>query len=782
MAAVKNLMVRAGADFSGLVKGTQKGTTSLKKFQSNTNKITSNISTSLRSIGKAVGIAFGTYAIVNFVKTSTEAYKTQLENETKLATVMKQRNNATDAEVKSILELTSAQQALGVIGDEVQLAGAQQLATFTNTTDQLKQLIPAMNNLVAQQYGYNATTESTRNIANMMGRALEGNVGALTRVGISLSDAQKEAIKYGDKTQRAAVLAQVITQNVGQMNYALAQTPFGRQKQLSNVMGDVKEQFGKAFTTISTLFIPIISRLATWFGVVAKLANQVAQAIANIFGKQVSAQENVAVSAVAASGSVDDLTDSELDAAEAGKKANKALAGFDELNVLSQDTGGGSGTTETTAGVGGGIGSIGEDLTVNPAIEGAIGKIKEMLAPLQNINLDNLKTAFDNFKTALEPFTSELFAGLKWFWDNILVPLSYWVMNEALPVFLDILTGAINILTSAVDALKPLGVWLWENFLQPIAEWTGGVIVTVLSDIKDGLTGVSDWISKHKPLIEAIVIVIGSFALAWKLVTGAMALWNIAVGVWNSIGPIATAITTAFSVAMNSVSWPIVLTIAAIGALIAIVVLLVKNWDKVKEVAANVWDGIKKVWGAVANWFNIHIVTPIANFFGNLWNGIKLGASTLAGYISTYVIDPVVRLFKFLYNSVVGIMEGIINGFVGIINSFIRGINFAVQTINKIPGVYINPINTLSTVSIPRLATGGIVDSATLATIGENGREAVLPLENNTAWMDTLADKIASRPIVFNGPDDIMQLIRILQPSMTKYNNLKGTNLIVGGV
>jgi hypothetical protein len=68
------------------------------------------------------------------------------------------------------------------------------------------------------------------------------------------------------------------------------------------------------------------------------------------------------------------------------------------------------------------------------------------------------------------------------------------------------------------------------------------------------------------------------------------------------------------------------------------------------------------------------------------------------------------------------------------------------------------------TVSLPRLATGGIVTSSTIANIGESGREAVLPLENNTEWMDQLSEKINSRPtkIVFTG--DLAELGRILKP------------------
>lgn len=172
------------------------------------------------------------------------AYDVQMEAETKLHTVMEQRMFATIDEVQSIKDLAAAQQELGIIGDEVQLAGAQQLATFLTQTDVLAQLIPAMNNLVAQQRGYQASAGDAVSVANLMGKAMQGQTSALTRVGITFSKAQENMMKHGNESERAAMLAQIITDNVGEMNKALAATPTGQMKQLENNLGDVKEKLG----------------------------------------------------------------------------------------------------------------------------------------------------------------------------------------------------------------------------------------------------------------------------------------------------------------------------------------------------------------------------------------------------------------------------------------------------------------------------------------------------------------------------------------------------------
>lgn len=172
------------------------------------------------------------------------AYAVQETAERKLETVMQQRMGATDAEIQSIKDLASAQQEIGVIGDEVQLSSAQQVATFLTQKSSIETLLPAMNNLLAQQKGLNATTGDAVSVANLMGKAMQGQTSALTRVGITFTEAQENVMKYGTEAERAAMLAQIITDNVGNMNQELALTESGRQQQLANTLGDVKEQIG----------------------------------------------------------------------------------------------------------------------------------------------------------------------------------------------------------------------------------------------------------------------------------------------------------------------------------------------------------------------------------------------------------------------------------------------------------------------------------------------------------------------------------------------------------
>lgn len=198
------------------------------------------------------------------------AYAVQESNEQKLALTMRNSMDASDAQIDSIKKLCSAQQELGVIGDEVQLAGAQELSTYLGLTSSLETLIPVLNDMNAQQYGLNATTESSVTIATMLGKVMNGQVGALSRYGYSFDEAQEKILKFGTEEERCAVLADVVSASVGGMNEALAQTDSGKQKQLENALGDVKEQLGQLVGG-ALPFVTIAASTVTALGGVIKL-------------------------------------------------------------------------------------------------------------------------------------------------------------------------------------------------------------------------------------------------------------------------------------------------------------------------------------------------------------------------------------------------------------------------------------------------------------------------------------------------------------------------------
>lgn len=162
-------------------------------------------------------------------------------------------------------------------------------------------------------------------------------------------------------------------------------------------------------------------------------------------------------------------------------------------------------------------------------------------------------------------------------------------------------------------------------------------------------------------------------------------------------------------------------------------------WKNCKTWFSEKWEGIKTVFGNVKTWFKEKfsgawqevqgVFSNWGTFFSGLWDRIKTTFSNLG----TNIANAIGGAVKSGINGVISMIEGTINSAINLING-------AIGLINMIPGVSVGYLGRLS---LPRLAKGGIVDSATIAMIGEQGKEAVLPLENNTQWMDKLAEKIA---------------------------------------
>ena len=423
MAVVKNLMVRAGADFSAITTQANKASRSMRGMQSNVsrscNMMTKAVS-GLKKVLGGVGVALGVRALVNYAKEAAEAYDTQVQGEMKLATVMRRTMGASNAEIQSILDLTAAEQQLGVVGDEAQLAGAQQLSTYLHLSSSLQTLLPVMNDLAVQQYGLNVSEEQAASVAKLFGKVMNGQTSVLTRYGFTVSAAQERVLKYGTETERAATLADIVSQRVGGMNAALASTPTGRMQQLKNTMGDIKERFGQAVRTIGTVFLPVLNAVGSALAGIATIANKVAQTIANVFGGTAAGKEwqwsGISAGISDTADAVDDLTDAQYGSASAAKKQKEALqtASFDTLNILkATDTagsggGGGGGYSD------GGAGSspINETETAAEEAGGTIGWLQEKLEKLKTkweefksgLDLDRLKATWGDLKEAVKGF------------------------------------------------------------------------------------------------------------------------------------------------------------------------------------------------------------------------------------------------------------------------------------------------------------------------------------------------------------------------------------------
>ena len=533
---------------------------------------------------------------------------------------------------------------------------------------------------------------------------------------------------------------------------AYTKTFSGQVQQLKFNFTQMTAAIGKVVAPIAQLFIPIINSAMTtvtnFFGVL--------QDVLKVFGLEMPTVVSKANSTI--SGMSAEFENTGDSAVSAAKKINKAFAGVDEINVLKNNSSSSSGSNSSSSSSTDNSTSISvtpaNDNNISSAVSTTVEKIKKYIEPLQNINFDGLINAFTGLKNAISPITSKLFDGLSWAYFNLFVPLTKWTIEDVLPTFLDLLSSAFGVLNPLLETFSSIFKPIWENLLKPLLSWTGGAIIDVLNGVITVLTSLGTWISENQALVQGFVIVIGSFAAAWAIVNGALTLWNIGITLWNSIGVIATTVTTAFGSAVAFLTSPIGLITIAIGALIAIIELLIKNWDAVKEAASACWEWIVGVFQGAAEWFNNTIVQPVANFFTGMWNGLKEGASaawegvksvfssvaTFFGNIFGKAWEKVKGVFSTGGKIFDGIKDGIVKAFTTVVNAIITGINKVVALpfnglngiLNTISGVDILGIKPFSWLTwrapvpqIPLLAQGGWFKRGNpqLAIVGDNTRE-----------------------------------------------------------
>lgn len=531
-------------------------------------------------------------------------------------------------------------------------------------------------------------------------------------------------------------------------------------EQFSNSLAQIKSNLMIAFTPIYQAILPAINALMSALSIATQY---IASFISALFGKTFEQSKQATQGLIDAKNAMGVYGDTAKAAGEAAKDA-LGLASFDEINTLNSN--------EISSGSGGGGGSSSIPQLVTPAldtssVDSAMKKLTDKIkAYFNTFNFEPLIQSFNRLKKSVEPIINNLGKIIKWFLVEILDPLAHWTISDLLPAFLNLIAGALDFLNPILEVFMSLGSWLWDSFLQPIASWTGGVIVDVLNGLADMLSSIGNWISEHKPIVETFVIILGSFAVAWGLVTLALnGIWLAAVA-WNAICGISTIATTAFGAAVAFLTSPITLAILAIGSIIAIGVLLYKHWDVIKAKAIEVWNGIKAKFEEFKNWLGNIFATDWSQRFGFMGNILNTFLASTKGIFNSIkqifngIIDFVAGVFtgnwSRAWQGVRDIFGGIMNGLGSVIkgplNAVISLINGAISGLNKIsvsipswvPG-FGGKTFGVNIPKIPMLAKGGIIDSPTLAMVGEAGKEAVVPLENNTQGLDLLANKLMER-------------------------------------
>ena len=629
----------------------------------------------MATVVSGAAAAAGGY-LVNFGKQAVDAALKAGEVTAKFQQVAK-NNNWTDEEQKSLLSLNKTLGQTGVISGGTLKAAQAQLGTFALTADQVKTLTPALADMIANNKGYNATAQDGVQIANLLGKVMTGSATALSKYGVTMTDAQKKVLQEGSASEKAAMAAKVLEANFGGINKALADTPQGKMTILQHEIAGLKTSVGNdliaAFGGVGGAVIKMVQAveplITALFDKIAQLAQKIGPPLEKVFGAVADKISKINFSGFTGqlsglSGPIAAVTGL-LGAAGLGG-ALSGLSGVPVIGTLLSKFGG------VLTGLGGPItlviGALAGLIATSPQLRAQFGEmltnvfasIKQALELLQP-SIKTLMDAFAQLAQALIPVLAKIIP--------LLTPIISTLIGSMVPA----IQSVLNMVTGLVDVLVPI--------------------------VQNCLPAVAGALKYFLPLIQAIVSIIP--AIIAVLTTG--------IGVFK-------AVTTAISLAskaqavLNAVlnANPIILIVSLIASLVSALVYFFTCTDKGKAIwqqftdflsncVQNIRDffsglgnditgfftaageGAQNAWNSVVNWF-MGIPDAICNFFAGVGGRITGFFSNAANGVEN-AWNNVVSWFGGIPNAICGVFSGagawLRNAGASIINGLLNGLKAA---------------------------------------------------------------------------------------------------------
>lgn len=609
---------------------------------------------------------------------------------------------------------------------------------------------------------------------------ISGEIEPLRNVGIALSQATLQELAYSlgiqkrvadmTEAEKAELRYYQIMKSTTAMQGDMARTII----QPANALRVLGQQFIQLGRAIGNIFMPFVMAVLPYLSLLTQLATKAAQAIANLLGYEIpevdysSLQTGIDI----AQGGLDDVTDS---AGKAAKAVSEILAPFDKLNVVSQPKDTGSGSGSGSAGVSGG--GLGLDLPEYDALAGLIeGRTAKLVA--------NLKEKFESLKEIISSIWNS--APIQSFVNAAQISFGF-LWNLISTIGMDIAnnlnTTWNNISTNLGIAVTNMGIFwtmFWTNFAVSVETW-GQPIIDSISGLFNSI-----WATAIDPSLQLISQMWADFS------SSLVNVWNeYGQPLMNGIGEFTNKTIELFQKIYDNILEPIITPFLED---------LTWLWDNhlkgmieqvmefVGKLTTNALEIYNKFIQPIAS-FLLDILGPAFAFFGQfvsghlstVWAFISEGVSAalrIFGGLSDFISGIFTGNWKKAWNGIKDIFGGVFDSLKNLFklpfNFIIDGINSFIKAVNKIklpdwvPGIGGKGFNIPR---IPKLAKGGIVDGPTIAMVGEAGKEAVMPLENNTEWINKLGKDVSMRINNDNKSEETNRLLTEIYRKLEQINN-----------
>lgn len=577
----------------------------------------------MATVVSGAAAAAGGY-LVNFGKQAVDAALKAGEVTAKFQQVAK-NNNWSDEEQKSLLSLNKTLGQTGVISGGTLKAAQAQLGTFALTADQVKTLTPALADMIANNKGYNATAQDGVQIANLLGKVMTGSATALSKYGVTMTDAQKKVLQEGSASEKAAMAAKVLEANFGGINKALADTPQGKMTILQHEIAGLKTSVGNdliaAFGGVGGAVIKMVQAveplITAFFDKVAALAEKIGPPLEKVFGAVADKISKINFSGFMGqlsglSGPIAAVTGL-LGAAGLGG-ALSGLSGVPVIGGLLSKFGG------VLSGLGGPvtlvIGALAGLIATSPQLRSEFGTmLQNVFVSLQQAfqmlqpSIQTLMTALSQLAAAVMPVITNLVGQI--------IPLLTPIISTLVGALVPAIQGILTVVATVIQAITPA-----IQGIQPI-------VITVINEVMAVIQALMPVIQALAPLVSTIISAIGGFISSTLLPT-VQAMLPFIQGVINGIASVVSGIVNVIQGVINLVTG-----------------LIHGNWQQA-------WNG-----------------------FSQIVHGVVQGVLGFLGGIGSAIIGVFAGAGAWLWNAGASIINGLLNGLrsaFGRVKSFVSGI------------------------------------------------------------------------------------------------------------